>query len=72
MPHCVRGISQPSAIERPGRLNSAGYTGAAVAYAALIAALSQNSWKCVTLPFRNVNTIAKSESKLFLTGVVAV
>ena len=47
-------------------------TVAATAYAALIAALLQNSWKCVTVPFRSVNTMAKSESKPFLIGVVAV
>ena len=48
------------------------YTATPTAYAALIAELSQNSWKWVTLPLRNVNTIAKSESKPFLVGVVAL
>jgi hypothetical protein len=44
----------------------------ATSYAALTAALSQNSWKPVTLPSRSVNTIAKSESKFRFADVVAV
>jgi hypothetical protein len=47
-------------------------TTAPTGYAAFIAALSQNSWKCVIFPFLRVNTIAKSESKAIVAGVVAV
>jgi hypothetical protein len=51
---------------------SGDYTVALMSYAALTAALSVNSWNEVTLPLRNVNTMAKSESNPLPADVVAV
>jgi hypothetical protein len=64
----------PANVDRPFERVAlrADQTGSATAYAALTAALSVNSWNSVTLPLRNENTIAKSESNALPSGVVAV
>src|SRR2546426_7097367 len=59
LPHSApRGRPMVRRVEKAGADR---YAAAPTAYAALIAALSQNSWKCFALPSRNVNTIATSE-----------